>query len=64
MTQSEAREAMLADWMARLPQERRTEHQAAVFTMKAMQRYPFPGDRDRYQVIMGWLKPHTPQWAG
>jgi hypothetical protein len=64
MTENDARQAMVADWMARQPQERQTEHQAAVFAMKAMQRYPLRGDRDRYRTIMRWLKPHVPQWAG
>jgi hypothetical protein len=64
VTQSEAREAMLSDWMARVPEERLTEYQAALFTTKAMQRYPFAADGDRHRLIMGWLKPHTPQWAG
>lgn len=64
MNTSKAREALLSDWMARAPSERQTEHQAAVFAMKAMQRYPFGGDRDRYKTIMTWLRPNTPQWAG
>jgi hypothetical protein len=34
---------------------RRTEHQAAVFVMKAMPRYEFRCGRDRFHVIMNWL---------
>lgn len=55
MTKDEAREAIQAEW-ANIPLAgRRTEHQAAVFVMKAMPRYEFRCGRDRFHVIMNWL---------
>ena len=59
MTKNEARQAILAEWSAVPPADRRTTHQAAVFVMKAMPRYDFRCGQDRYQVIMGWLKEAT-----
>jgi hypothetical protein len=56
MTQNEAREAITGEWAALPPAGRSNEHQAAVFTMKAMPRYEFRCTGNRYQVIMGWLR--------
>lgn len=56
MTKEEARLACIRDWMALPPDERRTEHQAAVFAMRIKDRYVFRSSDDRYQVIKGWLQ--------
>ena len=65
MTQEKAREAILQSWLDLAPEQRQTEHQAAVFATKAMQRYKFPVTRgDPFQLIMHWLDPYIPQRAG
>jgi hypothetical protein len=55
MTQDEARQAILAEWAALPLVKRISEHQAAVFAIKAMQRFEFRCFGDRYQTIKGWL---------
>ncbi|MDB5409259.1 MAG: hypothetical protein JWL84_4171 [Rhodospirillales bacterium] len=55
MTKSEAREAIQTEWLARPETKRSTEHQAAIFAMKAMQRFDFRAAGDRYQVVKSWL---------
>jgi hypothetical protein len=55
MTKNEARAALRSEWLARPETKRSTEHQAAVFAMKAMQRFDFRAAGDRYQVVKAWL---------
>lgn len=61
MTKEEARLACIRDWMALPPDERRTEHQAAVFAMRIKDRYAFRASGDKYQVVKGWLQRHLDQ---
>ena len=56
MTKDEARQAILTEWAAVPPAGRLTTDQAAVFAMKAMPRFEFRCGRDRFHLIMGWLK--------
>lgn len=58
MRQNEAREAILAEWLALPPVERQSEHQAASFAMKKLSQYQFRCIGDRYQRIKGWLLAH------
>lgn len=55
MTRTQARAAIIAEWLALPPEERRNEHQAAIFAMKAMRKYGFRCVGDRYQLIKSWL---------
>jgi hypothetical protein len=57
MKKEEARQRILQEWHALPEAQRRTEHQAVVFVMKALQRYPFRGWGDPYQTIKAWLMP-------
>ncbi|MDB5407708.1 MAG: hypothetical protein JWL84_2620 [Rhodospirillales bacterium] len=55
MTRTEARATIIVEWFALPPEERGSEHQAAVFAMKAMAKYDFRCAGDRYQIIKSWL---------
>jgi hypothetical protein len=60
MKQDAARSIILSEWSALPEAERSTEHQAAVFAMKAMPRYSFRCAGDPYQKIKGWLFQRQP----
>jgi hypothetical protein len=55
MTQDDARQAILTEWSSLPPLKRMSEHQAAVFAIKAMQRFQFRCFGDRYRTIKAWL---------
>jgi hypothetical protein len=60
MKRDAARAIILSEWSALPEAERSTQHQAAVFAMKAMPRYPFRCAGDPYQRIKGWLLQRRP----
>jgi hypothetical protein len=57
MKKEDAREQILQEWHALPEEQRRTEHQAVVFAMKALQRHQFRCWGDRYQTTKAWLMP-------
>jgi hypothetical protein len=55
MKQEEAKRMILTEWYKLPPEERKTEHQAAVFAFKSQSRFHFKCSGDPYQCIMGCL---------
>jgi hypothetical protein len=54
---ADAQKAIEAEWMRLPSEERKTEHQAFMFAMRIKDEYRFKSSPERYQVIMGWLRP-------
>ena len=55
-TEEEARREITREWKDLPTSARQTREQAAMFAMEIGDKYPFPGNTDRYQIIKGWLE--------
>ena len=55
MTEDDARDVIVRQWLALPPEDRATDAQAEAFAMKMAERYEFGEIGDRSRVIMGWL---------
>ena len=64
MRLDELRAAIIQEWLDLAPENRQSEHQAAIFATRASQRYPFDPGKDPFSLIMHWLDPYIPQRAG
>lgn len=58
MTKDEARRVIVADWLKLPAAAREAEPQAAVFAMKALERYRWRASGDPYQEAMAWISAH------
>jgi len=57
---SEARRAIIREWMTLAREKRESGQQALAFANAAIQRHSLPRSRRTPQdVIMGWLRPRT-----
>ena len=60
MLKSKTRRAVIREWMARAPEQRRSPQQALAFARDASERHRLPRSRQApCAVIMGWLRPRT-----
>ncbi|OAE97692.1 hypothetical protein AYJ54_34745 [Bradyrhizobium centrolobii] len=60
MSKSNVRRAIIREWMALAPEQRRSGQQALVFARSAIERHRLPPSRRTpCAVVMGWLKPRT-----
>jgi len=60
MPKSKIRRAVIREWMALAPAERRSAAQAGAFARRAIERHRLPRSRrTSHAVIMAWLKPRT-----
>ncbi|QOZ69521.1 hypothetical protein WN72_26800 [Bradyrhizobium arachidis] len=60
MLKSRIRRAVIREWMARAPEQRRSLQQALAFARDASARHRLPRSRQSpCGVIMQWLKPRT-----
>ena len=60
MLKSKTRRAVIREWMARAPEQRRSPQQALAFARDASERHGLPRSRQApCAVIMGWLRPRT-----
>ena len=59
MKKDEAKERIIADFLALPPGERQTETQAACFAIKVNGRYRFASRDDPVKQIREWLRPHV-----
>jgi hypothetical protein len=56
MTQADAKNLIMREWLQLPNSSRKTGDQAALFAMQLKDKYPFHCSGDRYQVIKGWLQ--------
>lgn len=60
MLKSKIRRAIIREWMARAPEQRRSSQQALTFARDASEKHRLPRSRRTPSaVIIGWLKPRT-----
>jgi hypothetical protein len=60
MLKSKIRRAVIREWMALAPGQRRSAKQAAAFAQRAIERHSLPRSRlAPHAVLMTWLKPRT-----
>ena len=55
MLKADAQRAIIREWLALPPEERRTKEQAVTYAMTAAHRFKFRYKGDRYQLIQIWL---------
>jgi hypothetical protein len=60
MLKSKTRRAVIREWMALAPEQRRSSGQALAFASRATERHSLPRSRrSPLAVMMAWLKPRT-----
>ncbi|WP_426615554.1 hypothetical protein [Bradyrhizobium sp. McL0616] len=60
MLKSKTRRAVIREWMALAPEQRRSAEQAIDFAQRATARHNLPRSRRTPQAaMMAWLKPRT-----
>jgi hypothetical protein len=60
MLKSKTRRAVIREWMALAPEQRRSAEQAAAFARRAVERHSLPRSRRTpHAVMMAWLAPRT-----
>ena len=58
MRKSKIRRAVIREWMARAPEQRRSSQQALGFARDASEKHKLPRSRQAPRAeIMGWLRP-------
>jgi hypothetical protein len=60
MTQDEAKAAIMREWRALPKLTRASSFRRVSFAMKMVDKYPFEGSTDPFQVIKGWLSREFP----
>ena len=58
MLKDDARQAIIDKWRALPASKRKTSDQAAAFAMLMKEKYEWRSRSDRYQDVMGWLRPY------